>query len=305
MKLKLLSCSFLLFIISCQSFPDSMNAEIGQTNNAAFAGSPASTDNKGNTASTDKINELSAEPASITIPSATIPRASVILSRKQVPILCYHQIRDWKPTDSKVSREYIVPPAAFAAQMRMLADSGYHTISPDQLYAYLISGARLPSKPILLSFDDTDLDQYTVAYPEMKKYGFRGMFFIMTVSLGKAHYMSREQVHALSEDGNTIGSHTWDHHNVKKYEGNDWITQLDKPTKQLEEITGKSIKYFAYPFGLWNTAAFPELKKRGFVAAFQLNEKPDPVDPLYSIRRIIVPGTWNGSVLNRWILRDF
>jgi len=305
MKLKLLSCSFLLFIISCQSFPDSMNAEIGQTNNAAFAGSPASTDNKGNIASTDKINELSAEPASITIPSATIPRASVILSRKQVPILCYHQIRDWKPTDSKVSREYIVPPAAFAAQMRMLADSGYHTISPDQLYAYLISGARLPSKPILLSFDDTDLDQYTVAYPEMKKYGFRGMFFIMTVSLGKAHYMSREQVHALSEDGNTIGSHTWDHHNVKKYEGNDWITQLDKPTKQLEEITGKSIKYFAYPFGLWNTAAFPELKKRGFVAAFQLNEKPDPVDPLYSIRRIIVPGTWNGSVLNRWILRDF
>jgi peptidoglycan/xylan/chitin deacetylase (PgdA/CDA1 family) len=89
----------------------------------------------------------------------------VILSKKQVPILCYHQIRDWKPTDSKISREYIVPPAAFAAQMRMLADSGYHTISPDQLYAYLISGARLPSRPILLSFDDTDLDQYTVAYP--------------------------------------------------------------------------------------------------------------------------------------------
>jgi hypothetical protein len=47
-------------------------------------------------------------------------------------------------------------PAAFAAQMRMLADSGYHTISPDQLYSYLISGTRLPVKPILLSFDDTD-----------------------------------------------------------------------------------------------------------------------------------------------------
>jgi len=305
MKLKLLSCSFLLFLFSCQSFPDSMNPEIGQTSNIAFAGNTASTNKKGSITSTVKSSEPSAVPASITTPATVIPKASVILSKKQVPILCYHQIRDWKPTDSKVSREYIVPPAAFAAQMRMLADSGYHTISPDQLYAYLISGARLPSKPILLSFDDTDLDQYTVAYPEMKKYGFKGMFFIMTVSLGKAHYMSKEQVHALSEDGNTIGSHTWDHHNVKKYEGNDWITQLDKPTKQLEQITGKSIKYFAYPFGLWNPAAFPELKKRGFVAAFQLNEKPDPVDPLYSIRRIIVPGTWNGSVLHRWILRDF
>jgi peptidoglycan/xylan/chitin deacetylase (PgdA/CDA1 family) len=296
MKLKLLSCSFLLFIFSCQSFPDSVTSEFSQTSTASFTGSATAADNN---------RESSAVPASITTPATVIPSASVILSKKQVPILCYHQIRDWKPTDSKVSREYIVPPAAFAAQMRMLADSGYHTISPDQLYAYLVSGARLPSRPILLSFDDTDLDQYTVAYPEMKKYGFKGMFFIMTVSLGKAHYMSREQVHTLSEDGNTIGSHTWDHHNVKKYEGNDWITQLDKPTKQLEQITGKSIKYFAYPFGLWNTAAFPELKKRGFVAAFQLNEKPDPVDPLYSIRRIIVPGTWNGSVLHRWILRDF
>lgn len=296
MKLKLLGCSFLLFVFSCQSFPDSITPELSETSTASFTGSITAT---------DKGIESSLVPVAVATPAAVVPKASVILSKKQVPILCYHQIRDWKPTDSKVSREYIVPPAAFAAQMRMLADSGYHTISPDQLYAYLISGARLPSKPILLSFDDTDLDQYTVAYPEMKKYGFKGMFFIMTVSLGKAHYMNRDQVRALSEDGNTIGSHTWDHHNVKKYEGNDWITQLDKPTKQLEQITGKSIKYFAYPFGLWNTAAFPELKKRGFVAAFQLNEKPDPVDPLYSIRRIIVPGTWNGSVLNRWILRDF
>src|SRR5450432_401742 len=296
MKLKLLSCCFVLFILSCQSFPDGISSELNQANTASFAG---------NITASEKTNESSIVPAVVKPPATVVPRASVILSKKQVPILCYHQIRDWKPTDSKVSKTYIVPPAAFAAQMRMLADSGYHTITPDQLYAYLISGGRLPEKPIMLSFDDTDLDQYTTAYPEMKKYGFKAVFFIMTVSLGKPHYMSRDQVRALSDDGNTIGSHTWDHHNVKKYEGNDWITQLDKPTRQLEQITGKSIRYFAYPFGLWNKAAFPELKKRGFIAAFQLNEKADPVDPLYSIRRIIVPGTWSGNSLHQWIIRDF
>jgi hypothetical protein len=58
-----------------------------------------------------------------------------ILGRPEVPILCYHQIRDWKPTDSKTAQAYICPPAAFAEQMKMLADSGYHTILPDQLYA--------------------------------------------------------------------------------------------------------------------------------------------------------------------------
>ncbi len=234
-----------------------------------------------------------------------MPPAGMILNRKQIPVLCYHQIRDWKPTDSKTSRTYIVPPAAFDAQMKMLADSGYHTISPDQLYAYLLSGTRIPSKPIMLTFDDTDLDQFTVADPEMKKYGFKGVFFIMTVSLGRPHYMSREQVRQLSDEGNIIGSHTWDHHSVKKYGDKDWITQVEKPTRQLEAITGKTIRYFAYPFGLWNTAAIPELKKRGFLAAFQLSDKLDPADPLFSLRRIIVPGTWNGAALNTWIRRDF
>jgi peptidoglycan/xylan/chitin deacetylase (PgdA/CDA1 family) len=187
----------------------------------------------------------------------------------------------------------------------MLADSGYHTILPDQLYSYLTKGAALPEKPVLLTFDDTDLDQFTVAWPEMKKYGFKGVFFIMTVSLGRPHYMSKDQVKEISDAGNVIGSHTWDHHNVKKYQGNDWVIQIEKPTRQLESITGKPIRYFAYPFGLWNREAIPELKKRGFVAAFQLNEKRDPDDPLFTIRRIIVPGSWSPSALNHWIEKDF
>src|ERR1700679_1928091 len=66
----------------------------------------------------------------------TTPAASV-LSRKQIPILCYHQIRDWRPTDSKRAKDYIVPVDVFKQQLKMLADSGYHTISPDQLYDYL------------------------------------------------------------------------------------------------------------------------------------------------------------------------
>jgi peptidoglycan/xylan/chitin deacetylase (PgdA/CDA1 family) len=294
--MKLLSCCFLFFFLSCQSLPESIGSDLNQATTASFAG---------NITVPDRSTDIAIPSVTDKAASGSVPSASVILGKKQVPILCYHQIRDWRPTDSKISRDYIVPPAAFAAQMRMLADSGYHTVTPDQVYAYLTNNARLPQKPVMLTFDDTDLDQYTTAYPEMKKYGFKGVFFIMTVSLGKAHYMNQEQVKTLSDEGNTIGSHTWDHHNVKKYAGNDWIVQLDKPTRQLEQITGKSIRYFAYPFGLWNTAAFPELRKRGFIAAFQLNEKPDSMDPLYSIRRIIVPGTWNGSVLHRWMLRDF
>ena len=218
-----------------------------------------------------------------------VASAATIIGRPDVPILCYHQIRDWKPTDSKTAQAYIVPPASFQEQMKMLADSGYHTILPDQLYAYLNEGTPLPSKPVMLTFDDTDLDQYTVARPIMEKYNFKGVFFVMTVSIGRPRYMSKEQIKDLSDKGHVIASHTWDHHNVKKYQGQDWVTQIEKPTKQLETITGKQIKYFAYPFGLWNHEAIPELKKRGMIAAFQLYAKNDEQDPLYTIRRIIVP----------------
>jgi peptidoglycan/xylan/chitin deacetylase (PgdA/CDA1 family) len=253
-----------------------------------------------------------ATPAAATpVPDQTpsgekIPSPSVIRGRKEVPILCYHQIRDWKPTDSKMSKDYIMPPADLKAELKMLADSGYHTILPDQLYAYLTKGEALPTKPIMLTFDDTDEDQYTVAWPEMKKYGFKGVFFVMTVSLNRLpHYMTKEQVKELFDAGNVIGSHTWDHHNVRKYQGNDWAIQIDKPTKQLEAITGKPIRYFAYPFGLWNREALPELRKRGFIAAFQLADKMDPTDPLMTIRRIIVGGGWSLKTFSAAINRDF
>ena len=238
---------------------------------------------------------------------ATTPgNAAAILARKQVPILCYHQIRDWKPTDKKVDKDYIIPIAAFKAHLKMLADSGYHTILPDQLYDYLTKGTPLPSKPIMLTFDDTDLDQFVVARPEMKKYGFKGVFFIMTVSIGKVkHYMSAAQIKQLSDEGNVIGSHTWNHSNFKKFQGKDWETQLDKPTKKLEDITGKPIKYFAFPFGLWNSQGLPELHKRGFKLAFQLADKRDPTDPLLTVRRILDSGFWTVKSLSNAMRQSF
>jgi len=231
--------------------------------------------------------------------------AQTIIGRKQVPILCYHQLRDWKSTDSKRSRDYIVPVNAFKAQMKLLADSGYQTILPDQLYNYLAYGDPLPENPVMLTFDDADLDQYTLAYPEMKKYGFKGVFFIMTVAMGKPRYMNKDQLKELSEQGHILGSHTWDHKNVKKYEAADWPIQVEKPSKLLESITGKPVEYFAYPFGLWNPEAIPFLKERGFKAAFQLSGKRDEKDPLHSIRRIIVPGEWSAETMMKVMRRSF
>lgn len=256
-------------------------------------------------ATTAATTSATAPGKTVDISKIKVADAKTILARKQVPILCYHQIRDWKATDSKTAKDYIVPIDVFKAQMKMLADSGYHTILADQLYDYLNNGTALPAKPIVLTFDDTDVDQYTIAEPTLTKYGFKGIYFVMTVSIGRPHYMSKAQIKDLSDKGNDIESHTWDHHNVKKYQGKDWEIQIDKPTKTLEAITGKNIKHFAYPFGLWNPEAIPELKKRGFKSAFILSTKRDENDPLFTIRRIIASGYWTPKTLSNSIKNSF
>lgn len=226
-------------------------------------------------------------------PSPTIADIHEIMSRKQVPVLCYHHIREAKPGQSESMKSYSVSPAAFAEQMQTLADSGYKTILPDQLYNYLAFGEALPEKPIMLTFDDTDLEQYTIGASEMKKHGFKGVFFIMTISINRPRYMSKEQIKELADDGNVIADHTWDHHMVTKYQQADWDKQLVETKKKLEEMTGKPVNYFAYPFGIWNHAAIPDIKSRGYRMAFQLSTKRDSTEPLYTVRRMIVPGTWS------------
>lgn len=244
-------------------------------------------------------------PTPVAVTTPVIADAATILSRLQVPILCYHQIRDYRASDSKTARDYIVPVSSFSEQMQSLADSGYHTILPDQLYDYLTTGTPLPSKPVMITFDDTREDQYSAALPELNKHGFKGVFFIMTVALNKPGYMSREQVKQLADSGHTVGSHTYDHKNVKTYTSDDWVEQIQKPSQQLQTITGKPVEYFAFPFGLWNKEAIAKLKDHDFKAVFQLAADRDENDPLYSIRRIIVPGGWSGNSLQKIMKKSF
>lgn len=243
--------------------------------------------------------------------------AATILARPQVPILCYHHIRELK-MPAKASSGYEVSPASFRAQMKALADSGYHTVLPDQLYDYLMYGKPLPSKPVMITYDDTDEEQFSIAKTEMDKYGFKGVYFIMTISIGRPRYMTKEQIKQLADEGHTIGSHTWDHHRVDRYKYeneieergkkkivNDWDQQLVKPTETLQAITGKPVKDFAYPFGIWAKDGIPEIRKRGFRQAFILSTKRDSTDPMYTIRRMIVSPTWTAEGMIRVMKSTF
>ncbi len=87
----------------------------------------------------------------------------------QVPIFMYHHI-----AESPIGSRYYVPPVKFEAQLKLLRDWEYTTISTSTLVESIRQGAALPPHPIIITFDDANEDNYTNAFPLMQKYGFTG-----------------------------------------------------------------------------------------------------------------------------------
>lgn len=210
-------------------------------------------------------------------------------------MLCYHQIRDWRPADSRSDRSIITPVAVFEQQMNTLVQLGYHTVTPDQLYRYLVSGSPLPSRPMLISFDDGSMGQWPNAFPILRAHRFTATFFIMTVTIDKpGGWLSIRQIQALDRSGMTIGIHTWDHHPVTGYTTADWRVQLTGAKSTLERIVGHPVPWFAYPYGAWNAAALPHLADGGVVMAFQLAGRSSSSDaPLLTVRRLMPSPYWS------------
>jgi len=213
----------------------------------------------------------------------TINTPARVYAKPEVPVLCYHRIADDRKSDYEVS------PTTFTSHIKILADSGYHSISPTQLYDYLVHNKALPEKPVMITFDDSRVEHSVIAAPVMEKYGFRGVFFIMTITYNKKNYMTTDQIAQLAKAGHTIGLHSWDHTMVTKYkETADWQKQVAEPKKKLEKIVGKGVEYWAYPNGIYDHKGAEELSKY-FKLSFTLVTKRDSIQPLQTVRRMIVP----------------
>ncbi len=241
------------------------------------------------------LSPAAVPPTATAMPPTATPVPPIpAAARGYVPILCYHQVREWTADDSEEDRAYIMPPSILAAQLAYLRKAGYHSVRAAQVYAYYAFGQPLPPQPVMLSFDDSDGTQYTVARPLLHDYGFSATFFIMTVVLGKEGYLSAEQVQGLDREGFDIQPHTWDHHMVThdKTE-HDWVQQIVEPRQYLEGLLGHPTPFFAYPYGVYDAAAAQHLHFSSYLAAFRLREDLDPAtDPLFAIERRIANPYW-------------
>ena len=255
-----------------------------------------------------------AEKPTATAPASPSPTASPppsssspeeILSRSTVPVLCYHQLRDFRADDSDYARTIITPPPVFTAQLQALRDGGYTPITADALINHLQFGAPLPDRPVLLTFDDGSVTHHSVALPTLTKFGFPGTFFPMTVVLNKTNWLSEGQLRELDRAGMAIGAHSWDHQRMDRLNADQWEIQLDAPKGQLADILGHPVDLMAYPYGAWSQQALSRVKAAGYRAAFQLSDVQDPAHPLLTIRRIMPPPTWDAQALQSHLESEF
>ncbi len=225
--------------------------------------------------------------------------AAQVAQRAVVPVLCWHQLRDWRRTDSSYSRRLLIcPPRAFRAQLDALVDDGWSAVGPDAYLAHLLTGAPLPRKPVLLSFDDAQGTQADEALPQLVRRGLTGTFFAMTVVLGQPGWLSRRDLGRLADAGMTVAAHTYDHARVDRYARRDWARQLEQPRELLERVVRRPVEHFAYPYGAWDADALPHVQRAGYRSAYQLADSPlDRSRPALTLRRDLVDSTWSGVQL--------
>ena len=215
-----------------------------------------------------------------------------------MPVLCYHQVREYTAADGAGARPLICPPAVLQRQLEGVLAAGMQPVTGEALVDHLQLGTPLADNAVLVSFDDASGGQFTNALPILQRLGVPATFFVMTVVLDRPNWLSRDDIRELDAAGMTIASHTWDHHPVTRYGDPDWATQLAKPREQLERIVRRDVDLFAYPYGLWNQDALPHVEAAGYRAAFQLTEQPqDAALPLLTVRRVLTLPTWDVPTL--------
>jgi peptidoglycan/xylan/chitin deacetylase (PgdA/CDA1 family) len=140
------------------------------------------------------------------LPPERSPALPVPAYREGVLVLCYHDLA------TQPHNEYTVTPRAFAAQMAALKQAGFHTIDADE-FARFNAGAsvRLPSRPLLITFDDGAKGTWIYADRILARLGFEATVFLVTGDVGQhqPYYLDWPEVEAMQETGRwSFGSHT-------------------------------------------------------------------------------------------------
>ena len=245
--------------------------------------------------------------APIILPAAITPVSL------DVPILMYHLVDQIPPRSIEPSTYgwqleigLTTLPSAFDAQMAYLSSIHATSISLQHLADALLYGLPLPPHPVVITFDDGRLSQWTNAVPVLRQDGFTAVFFPCTGliggKVGPQTYMTAAEIQNLSTTGFSIEDHTVNDDTDFFSARPRTLNVLTNRTKSvLEKLTGDPVQFIAYT-GLWpwpmstqgatqEASMFTTLAGYGYVAGVQdlrIDSDTDTSTALWQLPRVRV-----------------
>jgi peptidoglycan/xylan/chitin deacetylase (PgdA/CDA1 family)/glycosyltransferase involved in cell wall biosynthesis len=205
----------------------------------------------------------------------TVYEESLAAVLPPIPVLCYHRVVE-KPLSGRLAG-LGVPIERFALQLTALHRWGYTSITFEDLLAYLKGSRPLPPRPIILTFDDGYEDNYTLAFPLLQRYGMRAVIFAVADLARRWNFwdpdgeraplLSPAQIREMAAAGIEFGSHTLSHPYLPQMEGARLRQELIGSRQRLEDLLGKAVVSFAYPYGAYSTAVRTAVQEAGYAFA--------------------------------------
>lgn len=217
-----------------------------------------------------------------------------------VPILTYNRVNDVDKNALTLTVEQ------FDAQMKFLVDDGYTVITPDELLDAWEGNENLPNKPVVITFDDGNADNYKNVFPILQKYNLKATMFVITDNINLyPSYITWQQAREMQASGLVdIESHTLSNQSFLKIHSRDKLWDQIYGSKQaIEWYLKKPAKFIAYPDGKYTVEAEELCKEVGYRAGFAIDYGLAHYNPKnYVLDRIPIYGS-NSHTLLRFKMR--
>lgn len=205
----------------------------------------------------------------------------------------YHYVSTPPSDANAIRRDLSVPPERFDAHLRYLREAGYESITLADLALALQTGAPLPEKPIVLTFDDGYVDSYEVAFPLLRHHKMVGTFFVITgfIDKGQKGYLNWEQVIEMHEAGMRIEAHGHTHPDLRNRSVDYLVWQVLGAKEAIEARTHEPVRFFCYPSGKYDEQVIRVLHSAHYWAAVTVNPgATHRSDALFELDRVRVHG---------------
>ena len=201
----------------------------------------------------------------------------------------YHVIA---PTPTGVAfPDLFVRPADFKGQMDWLARHGYHAVTLHRVYDYWRDGSPLPSRPVVVSFDDGYLGQHTHALPVLRKLGWPGVLNLKVNALKSRYTLPAWRVRQMLAAGWELDAQTITHPDLTHVGDAQLWREVHGSRLALQREFHVPVDFFCYPSGRYDDHVVAAVRRAGYLGATTTNYGLARPRDIYTLSRIRINGS--------------